>query len=140
MGILCDLFVAAPGQAPQDEARMNTARFIKAIEREETKELAGPEFAARGSPTGTKQFDGEKRRLEELSSERSGGLNRFPRESVKQLASLDPGAIRTIGTSWAATEAPEGPAEAAQELVAGLSRLARLAVSAGRGPCPWGSL
>ena len=141
MGILADLFVAHPADAPGYEEQLkNRDALQKRFERVEFKGLTDLEFSTLWALLKGEEWDLEKHALEEVTPAGNTWLFRFPSSFVQQLTSIDERRISDVSIPWAATEELQWEPSEAKEVVVELVRLARVAKSSSKGLFLWGSL
>ena len=145
MGILADIFVCEPADAPKYETRRRAGgisddpRYLRV----EYKDVSGLEFGTLWALLENRFWDVRRHMLDDIAYGKSDEtwLNQFPDGFVTLLAGMDTAALVPMSVRWSQTDELHGtkPAEL-QPLLADLNRLAIAAQASGRQMFLWGSL
>ncbi len=143
MGILTDLFVAEPRDAPSYKALQSSGKLAAAqFERVEFKGLTDLNFTILWALLEGRDWDVDTHALESVAMGKDGEtwLFRFPAPLVAKLAALDKPGIARAAALWAQTEELMCEPAEIEPVVIELVRLARLSSSSTKGLFLWGSL
>ena len=145
MGILADIFVCDPADAPKYEARRRAGgiaddpRYLRV----EYKGVSGLEFGTLWALLENRFWDVRRHMLDDIAYGKSDEtwLNQFPEGFVTLLAGMDQGSLAPMSSRWSQTDELHGtrPAELLP-ILADLNRLAIAAQDSGRQMYLWGSL
>lgn len=144
MGILAEIFVAAPDDAA------NYAEFMlegeppaDRFDYEQFKGFTHLELAILWAMIDGQEWNPDEYALEiafDPEVEFDSWLMRFPTVFVDRLAALSVSEINRLSVLWAGIEELQWPAEDAELVLTSIVRLARLAREKGRGLFLWGAL
>jgi hypothetical protein len=143
MGILTDLFVAAPEDATGYESLQPHGKVPRGkFERVQLKGLLDINFTILWALLEGEEWDATAHVLDELAMGPEGEtwLFRFPDPLVAKLAGLSDSGIARAAELWAQTEELRCEPDDIEPVVAELVRLARLALSDEKGLFLWGSV
>ena len=143
MGILAEIFVSTPEDAPgYESARLNGGASLNAfVDRAEYKGLTGLEFGTLWAIISNQEWT-ISHQLESIAMS-SGGeswLDRFPNDLVSKLATMDNDGKTRAAKMWAATEELRCSPTDLLPILADLHRLALKAQGSSRSLYLWGSL
>jgi hypothetical protein len=143
MGILCELFVADPADAPLYEDEADDVESAAEFERVQLSGLTQLEFETMWAITEGRPWDAATHALEvvgEPERDAESWLFRFPPAFVTRLANLSAPEVASITVQWARTEEINCAPQEVEHVVRSLVDLAGLAVASKRGLYLWGSL
>jgi hypothetical protein len=140
MSILTDIFVSAPADARKYEALRAGGRLGSQFEVAEFNRLTNLEFGTLWAIIQGEEFDFDKHALEKMAPAADTWLFGFPAKYVQALAALTEPTIEEVAEAWADTEELQWEPDEAQEVVAEMVRLAKLACATSKGLFFWGSL
>jgi hypothetical protein len=140
MGVLCDLFVADPADAPKYEELMDTPEAGSFFQVAQWKGLTTLEFGTLWAILEGKPFDVHRHEFQSLRTDEDRWLCRFPRPYVGILAGLKAADIRKASVEWAATEELRWEPSEAEEVIESLADLAGQASDLQKGLFLWGCL
>ncbi|TMG73160.1 MAG: hypothetical protein E6H80_10360 [Betaproteobacteria bacterium] len=143
MGILSDLFVAEPRDAPSYESLQSSGKLPAGrFERVQFKGLTDLNFGILWAFLEGQEWDIKTHVLEEVAMGKGGEtwLFQFPRPLVAKLGVLDRSGVVRAAEFWAQTEELMCDPSEIEPVVAELVRLAQIAASSTKGLFLWGSL
>src|SRR5262245_25222867 len=135
MGILADLVVANPSDALKYNGQRGPL-----FEVAEYKGLTNLEFGTLWAIIQNVEYDHEKHSLKSLIPESETWLFSFPEQYLSTLAKLTPDEMTRTAKAWSQTEELMWKPSEAYEIIHDAVRLAKLAISQGKGLFLWGSL
>ena len=144
MGILCDLFLAEPADAPDYEASFDDEEAADKFEVVTLGGLTQLQFEILWAITEGRPWSPETHAFDWVGDPPEGDaeswLFRFAPVFVTRLAGMTDAEVATAATKWAGTEGMDCTAEEIAPVVKSLVELARSGVASNRGLYLWGSL
>jgi hypothetical protein len=143
MGILADLFVASPHDAPEyEELHADKRALAGRFEVAQHGGFTDLEFRTLWAIVAGEKFDVGRHMLEDTSPSRNGAkwLFRFPEAFVDLLADIDATSLARAAVAWAKTDELQCDPGDVEHVVVNLHRLAASARRSGRSMYLWGSL
>jgi hypothetical protein len=142
MGILCDLFVADPVDAPHYADESDDYKWAQEMESVPLGGLTQLEFELLWALMEGRPWDPETHALMHIGEESDETwLFRFPTTFVQLLAALPESRVPAVAQQWAQTEEMGGGnSEDVEGLISTLTELASKASASNRGLFLWGSL